>query len=360
MGREAGRTAHDIEELKQFVVVHSRTQRLPPDLCEEVLARIGHDGEGPGSWTGEWAAAARELAARDLLLEACQCWNTARFPYVDGPSRAQAQAACSETFTRWSGTQETSVERIEISVPDGDGDGGTRSFVALASGLSAALPRPLLVVTGGIVSVKEQWAPALLLADQLGLAMVATEMPGVGENRLVYGKDGWRMFSALLDTLADRADVGRAYASAMSFSGHMALRGALHDPRIRGVVTAGAPVSGFFTDRDWYDRSVPRITKDTLSHLTGIARTELFDALRDWELRPGELSALTIPVGYVVSLRDEIIPASDPQALKRYVPDLTLAEHDDVHGSPAHVEETRTWTVQTVLQMLRTAASPRA
>jgi hypothetical protein len=358
MGREAGRTAHDIDELKQFVEVHSRAQRLPPDLCEEVLARIGHDGEGPGSWTGEWAAAARDLAARDRLLEACQCWNTARFPYVDGPSRAQAQAACSETFTRWSGTQETAIERIEVTVPDGDGS--QRPFVALAAGLSAALPRPLLVVTGGIVSVKEQWAPALLLADQLGLAMVATEMPGVGENRLVYGKDSWRMFSALLDTLAGRADVGRTYASAMSFSGHMALRGALHDPRIRGVVTAGAPVSGFFTDRSWYDRSVPRITKDTLSHLTGTPRAELFDELRDWELRPGELSALNIPVGYVVSLRDEIIPASDARTLKRYVSDLTLHEHDDVHGSPAHVEETRTWTVQTVLQMMRAAASPQA
>ncbi|MGV9700165.1 alpha/beta hydrolase [Streptomyces sp. NPDC003470] len=358
MGREAGRTAHDIDELKQFVVVHSRAQRLPQDLCEEVLARIGHDGEGPGSWTGEWAAAARDLAARDRLLEACQCWNTARFPYVDGPSRARAQTACSETFMRWSGAQETPVERVEVTVPDGEG--GPRSFVALAAGLSATAPRPLLVVTGGIVSVKEQWAPALLLADQLGLAMVATEMPGVGENRLVYAKDSWRMFSALLDALADRADVDRTYASAMSFSGHMALRGALHDPRIRGVVTAGAPVSGFFTDRDWYERSVPRVTKDTLSHLTGVPRAGLFDALRDWELRPGELSALNVPVGYVVSLRDEIIPASDPDTLKRYVSDLTLDEHDDVHGSPEHVEETRAWTVQTVLRMLRAAASPQA
>lgn len=358
MGREAGRTAHDIDELKQFVVVHSRAQRLPPDLCEEVLARIGHDGEGAGSWTGEWAAAARDLTAQDRLLEACQCWNTARFPYVDDPSRAQAQAACSETFTRWSGTQETAIERIEVTVSDDDGS--QQPFVALAAGLSAAVPRPLLVVTGGIVSVKEQWAPALLLADQLGLAMVATEMPGVGENHLVYGKDSWRMFSALLDALADRADVGRTYASAMSFSGHMALRGALHDPRIRGVVTAGAPVSGFFTDRSWYDGSVPRITKDTLSHLTGTPRTELFDAMRDWELRPGELSALNIPVGYVVSLRDEIIPASDARTLKRYVSDLTLHEHDDVHGSPAHVEETRAWTVQTVLQMMQAAGSPQA
>ncbi|WP_210592340.1 alpha/beta hydrolase [Streptomyces sp. GESEQ-35] len=358
MGREPGRTAHDIDELKQFVVVHSRAQRLPPELCEEVLARIGHDGEGPGSWTEEWAAAARKLAAEDRLLDASQCWNTARFPYVDGTPRARAQQACSETFAQWSGAQETVIERVDVTLPDGD---GTRlPFVALAAGLSADVPRPLLVVTGGIVSVKEQWAPALLLAEQLGLAMVATEMPGVGENRLGYGKDSWRMLSALLDTLADRADVDRTYASAMSFSGHMALRGALHDPRIRGVVTAGAPVSGFFTDRSWYDSSVPRITKDTLSHLTGVPRAELFDGLRDWELRPGELSALSIPVGYTVSLRDEIIPPSDVRTLKRYVSDLTLNEHDDVHGSPAHVEETRAWTVQTVLKMMRAAASPQA
>ncbi|MGO4421487.1 alpha/beta hydrolase [Streptomyces sp. MCAF7] len=360
MAHEAhrSRTEHDIDELKQFIVVHSHAQRLPPALCEEVLSRIEHDGTGAGSWTAEWSDMARKLAVEDRLLEACQCWNTARFPYVDEPQRAEAQRACVETFRQWSSPQGL-IERVEVTVP-GSADGPGGRFACLAAGLSADTPRPLLVVMGGIVSVKEQWAPALLLADQLGLAMVAAEMPGVGENELVYRKDSWRMLSALLDTLADRADVGRTYASAMSFSGHMALRGALHDPRIRGVVTAGAPVSGFFTDRAWYDSTVPRITKDTLAHLTGLPRHGLFDALSDWELRSGELSALNIPVGYTVSLRDEIIPRSDVESLVRYAADVTLNENDDVHGSPAHVEETRTWAVQTVLHMLQSAAGRQA
>jgi pimeloyl-ACP methyl ester carboxylesterase len=185
--------------------------------------------------------------------------------------------------------------------------------------------------------------------------MVVAEMPGVGENPLTYRLESWRMLSAVLDALAGRADVRRTYTSTMSFSGHLALRCALHDARIRGVVTAGAPISDFFTDRGWYDATVPAITKDTLAHLTGLAHGAAFDGMRSWALTDEELARLRIPVGYTVSLRDEIIPPGDVEALVRAAPDVVLNEHDDVHGSPEHVDETRAWTVETVLRMMQTA-----
>ncbi|QEU95753.1 alpha/beta hydrolase [Streptomyces kanamyceticus] len=358
-GRGAAR--NDVDELKQFIGVHARAQGLPDELCSRVLRRITHDGEGPGSWSGEWSVAAAELAAQGQLLAACQCWNTARFPFVDGPARAEAHARCVETFGRWS-ADHPGIERIEITVDGGPGaetrpDGGKGTFTALTAGLSATEPRPLLLVMGGIVSLKEQWAPALLGAEQLGMAMAVTEMPGVGENTLTYGNDGGRMLSALLDALADRADVTKTYASAMSFSGHMALRCALTDPRIRGVVTAGAPISAFFTDRAWYDATVPRITKDTLAQLTGLGEDALFDDMRSWGFTAQELAGLAIPVGYTVSLRDEIIPQEDARFLHRHGRDVALKENDDVHGSPSHVEETRAWAVQSVLAMRQRAES---
>ncbi|KAB8169636.1 alpha/beta hydrolase [Streptomyces sp. 3MP-14] len=341
---------NSVEELKQFVVVHSRAQGLPGELYEGVLTRIEHDGEGPGSWTAEWSAAAERLAEEGNLLAACQCWNTARFPFVNGPARAEALTRCVDAYGRWSAEQ-ANIRRIEVQLDDGSA-GPKGRFFCWAGGLSPTEERPLLLLMGGIVSVKEQWAPALAQAEATGMAMVAAELPGVGENTLTYTPDSWRMLPALLDALAEHGRVGQVYAAAMSFSGHLALRAALHEPRIRGVVTVGAPVSGFFTDRDWYDRSVPRVTKDTLAHLTGLGPAELLDGLGAFALRDEELAGLRIPVGYTVSLRDEIIPASDVATLRRLVPDLRLNEHDDVHGSPEHVDETRAWTVETVFGMM--------
>jgi pimeloyl-ACP methyl ester carboxylesterase len=223
------------------------------------------------------------------------------------------------------------------------------------SGLPAAgapgRRKPLLLVTGGIVSIKEQWAPILVQATRLGVAGVVAEMPGVGENTLPYDEDSPAMLSAILDAVGDRADTSRTYLVALSFSGHMALRAAAKDPRIRGVVTAGVPVSAFFTDTAWQAR-VPRVTVDTLAHLLETTAAGVGERVAGWGLADTELAALDVPVACLWSRRDEIIPAADAQALARSVRRLDLVDNDDVHGSPSHLLETRVWVLLSLLRML--------
>jgi pimeloyl-ACP methyl ester carboxylesterase len=203
---------------------------------------------------------------------------------------------------------------------------------------------------GGIVSIKEQWAQALVPMRRLGMSGVALEMPGVGENTLRYSADSWRMLSAVLDAIGDRARVGETYALAASFSGHMALRCAQHDPRIRGVATVGAPIGAFFTDRAW-QLQLPRITVDTLAHVTGLTFDELSGQLAGWRLTEQDLAGLTVPLCYLASRLDEIIPTGDVDSLKRHVPNLHLVEYDDEHGSPQYLAETRLWSALSVLRM---------
>ncbi|MEK8173845.1 alpha/beta hydrolase [Streptomyces sp. M19] len=171
----------------------------------------------------------------------------ARFPYVDGPARRAAHTACLAVFDRWR-QEHPGSSRCGSRCPTGSSGVGRRAVRRRA--------RPLLLVMGGIVSVKEQWAPMLLQAERLGMAMAVAELPGIGENTLPYTEDSWRMLPALLDALADRADTGHTYAVANSFSGHLALRCAVEDERLRGIVTTGAPVSDFFTDAQW-QRGLP-------------------------------------------------------------------------------------------------------
>ncbi|MCD0451746.1 esterase FrsA [Actinocorallia sp. API 0066] len=333
---------NDIAELKQFVVVHAKAQGIPEAEYRRVLDAVEHDdGDGPGSWVRAWTDAGREHENAGRLLEAFRRHNMARFPYVDGPARGAALDRCVEVFDRWRGG--TAIERLDLDLPGGR----VRSWT---TGLSAADPKPLLLVIGGIVSVKEQWAPVLLQAARLGLAGVVTEMPGVGENTLRYGEDSPRLLPAILDAVADRADAARTYAVALSFSGNLALHAAAADPRIRGVILAGAPIIDFFTDEAW-QRALPSVTVDTLAHLTGADRAKIHDRLRPLALTPGLLASLDIPVYSMASRRDEIIPPGDTGHLRRHLKDLRLVENDDVHGSPRHFLETRLWIVRSLLEL---------
>ncbi|WP_033040485.1 alpha/beta hydrolase [Streptomyces monomycini] len=343
---------NDVTELKQYVGAHALSQSLPPEHFHKLLDRVRTDeGGAPGSWAGEWCRAGERLEQEGHLLEAVRHFNMARFPYVDGPARAEALERCVSVFDRW--RKETGgIERLDVDTPEG-------RVGCWTSGLSDTGRKPLLIFMGGIVSIKEQWAPLLGRLSKLGFAGLVTEIPGVGENGLPYHKDSWRLLPRLLDAVQGSADVANTYCITLSFSGHLAMRAALEDDRIRGVMTVGAPVNDFFTDRAW-QAQLPRITVDTLAHLTGVASADVGEHLRDWALSDQELRSLPVPLAYAASARDEIIPAGDPGRLRRTVPDLRIVEYDDVHGAPSHLPEMQMWGFHSILRMKGGHLLPRA
>ncbi|MEV8067204.1 alpha/beta hydrolase [Streptomyces sp. NPDC085995] len=347
---EGSDRGNDLDELKRFVVAHAVSQDLPAGHYAPLLDRITTDqGDAPGSWPYEWVRAGDELDAAGQPLAAAQYYLLGRFPFVDGPGRARALERSVDAFDRWRKAGDTGIEPETVDV------GGTPVRIWTA-GLSTGTPRPLLVVTGGIVSTKEQWGPLLPQLTSLGLAAAVAELPGVGENPLRYERDSSRLFTAILDALDGRADVSRTYLLALSFSGHLALRAALADPRIRGIVGNGTPVHDFFTDAAW-QRRVPRITRDTLAHLAGVPADAVYERIRDWALQDDELRALAVPFATVSARRDEIVPPGDTDRLRRHVADLRLLEHDDVHGAPGHLAETKVWSLLAV-QRMRPDADP--
>jgi pimeloyl-ACP methyl ester carboxylesterase len=345
---------NDVGELKEFAIVHARAQNIP-DYRRLLDGIRTDDGDAPGSWVSEWSRVAEDYAARGRHLEACRHYNMARFPFVDGPARQQALDRCVDAFDQWRRSRGKDIERLDLEF-GGVGGGRVRGW---ASGLSPRSRLPLLLIMGGIVTIKEQWAPALASIRRLGVAAVVTEMPGVGENTLRYSPQSAQMLSRLLDAVGDRADVSSTYALTLSFSGHMALRCAVDDPRIRGVVTAAAPIREFFADEAW-QRRLPRITVDTLSHLTGTKPAEVVGQFGDWALTAGQIADLDVPVYYMASGRDEIIPPGEVELLRRHVRELHLLEHDDVHGAPAHTTESRLWAVWSVLRMREALPVQRA
>ncbi|CAO5154836.1 esterase FrsA [Frankia sp. AiPs1] len=343
---------NDVAELAQYITVHAGAQGIPPARYRPLLAAITHDGVGPGSWVHEWSTAAAALERDGRLLEASRYHNMARFPFVDGPARREALDRCVDVFARWA-REHTPLRRVDLDLPGGP-------LGCWTVGLEPGAPQPLLLVCGGIVSVKEQWAPLLLRARALGMAGLVTELPGVGENTASYGPHSVRMWPQILDALAERGvEVSRAYACALSFSGHLALAAAPTDRRLRGLVLAGAPVHDFFTDAAWQER-LPRVTVDTLAHLTGRPADTALASMRGWALPAEPLRTLTIPAHVLVSRRDEIIPPGDVRYLRRNLRHLHIRSNDDVHGSPGHVAESGLWLVLSLLRMLRADRRQRA
>lgn len=330
-----------LSELKDLVGLHARAQGIADKRCAQILGSIECDGgASDNAWVNAWSRAASECEADGDDRGACRFYNLARFPYVDGPDRATALAKCVAVFERWASTRK--IERLEFSV----GALRVRSWVKTVVGKSKAL----LLVFGGIVSIKEQWGDLLNNADRLGMTVAITEMPGVGENTLLYDNNSWEMLPKLLDKLGELSGAECAYVTAMSFGGHLALRAALHDMRIKGIVTVGAPISDFFTRADLWP-SLPETTIRTLAHIAKVERKDLQRHVASFALTDDELLRLKIPVYYVASRRDEIIPRSDSQRLSRHVAQARIVEFDDVHGAPRHLTEYKIGIVRALLDM---------
>ncbi|MDS1270916.1 hypothetical protein RIF23_11460 [Lipingzhangella sp. LS1_29] len=327
-----------LDEIKQLFRLHAKAQGVPARRCDRILGRItAVEGPGPTAWPGAWSRTAEVYAASGSHLDACRYYNAARFPFVADAHRARALERCVEEFGHWArgrGVERLTVPIGEVEVP-----------------VWAAPPepgRPLLVVTGGIVSIKEQWGQLLPAARRLGMTAVVAELPSVGENPLPYGRESWRMFPALIDFMAHRARTSHTVVLAFSFGGHLALRAAAHDRRIRGIATVGPPVWDFFRDRAWWNE-VPWTTKATLAHLVDIPPEQLPSQMGDWGIGPDELAEVSADVYSVASRRDEIIPRGDVARLRSGLRRVEVLEHDDVHGSPHHLGATRLWLARSML-----------
>jgi len=320
-----------LNELKNLIMLHVQSQQLDKSKCLSVINRIQREeGNEQGSWTYEWMSLGNDYLHNNQKLAAVQCYNFARFPYVDANARKRAYVKCVTVFTKWINEQRTTIERRTIYFEE-------EKIPIYVSGFDIQ-KRPLLIVIGGIVSIKEQWHKFLLDGPRLGLSVIVAECPGVGENPLTYDHKSYRMIGALMDAFSDQADVDHTYFVGMSFGGALGIKYALEDSRICGITTVGAPLKYFYIDSDWF-RKVPDTTKKTLAHLCKVDQEDLFSTIQSFVIDDGEAQKLTMPLHYIFSRQDEIIPLTEKQYLKNNVSQLELIEFDDVHGSPHHMGE---------------------
>ncbi|UGQ57579.1 esterase FrsA [Rhodococcus pyridinivorans] len=332
-----------LDEVKTHVLLHGRAQGIDAAECRRVLGTIRTLEDDEHGWASRWTAEASKYRERGRARDAIARDNLARFPFAATEMQENASARAVFEFGKWARSSGV-AENLAVEY------NGSRTTAWFGS-VDTDGPAPLVVVLGGIVSPKEQWGRLLPHFRKLGIAAVVIDLPGVGAHRsALYGPDSEGYVSAVVDAAATRMRLSGVYGLAMSFGGTVMLRAAAADPRIRGVVAVGSPTQYTFVD-PWVQKAMPAITRRTLESVTGAQ--DLPSLLPELALDRQHLGRLMIPVHYIRSLRDEIVPTADANVLIAHLARAAVVDFDDVHGSPHHADAVRMRSLSALLEMIR-------
>lgn len=318
----------ELSEIKKYVELHIKSQQFqdldPQKILNSISTLQNNEGSNEGSWGLIWTRAAEQSLKKGYVLDAIQCYNFARFPYPETNLQKKAGQELNLTFENHFCNED--IRKHTVNTQDG-------RFSFYTANLN--FRKPCLIVLGGIVSIKEQWSIFLITAKKMGLSVVLTEFPGVGENHLIFNEYSHQMIGTILDYLTGYTDVENTFIVGMSFGGQLAIKQALEDKRIKGITTVGAPLNSFY--QEYSKTNVPLITRRTLSYVCNMGDEELEKYMKRLSLSAEQVQKLTLPITYIFSRRDEIIPSSEKQFIINNVSNLKFIEFNDIHGSPNHM-----------------------
>jgi pimeloyl-ACP methyl ester carboxylesterase len=182
-------------------------------------------------------------------LIAYDCYHVARYPAPNSPGKLAAYRKSQEKFLRAARYFDPPLERVEMPFKGKAGEGAA-SIGLLRKPKGAARP-PVVVLWGGIDAFKEERPSDPYL--QAGLATLAIDMPGVADAPLAGSENGERLWDAVFDYIASRADLDaeRVGIHGGSTGGYWATKVAhTHASRLRAAVNQGGPAHFAFSE-DW-------------------------------------------------------------------------------------------------------------
>jgi len=328
--------------LNQFVKLHGIAQGIKQSQLNDILQKINRiEGDGSGSWVGEFSQVGDNYYQQKKYDKAMCFYNLARFACFNQANNINITKKSIIAFNLWNIKNGYFFIRDEYVFEE--------KSIPFYFHKSKNQESPLLIVIGGIVSTKEQWSNILNIARKLDITTAVLEMPGVGENATIYNECSFKLFAQVIIKMNNYANINQIHIIGLSFGGNLAIRYALKDNRVKSIFTVGAPILYFY--HNYYFSKVPDLTKKILSHLCLVDDGSVFDAIKQNGISNNELKLLNIPVNYVFSLQDEIIPCEEKSLLIKFIKKLNLYEFDDVHGSPHHMLEIKMILIRYILSL---------
>jgi len=280
VAQPAGSRERSLEEVKAEFL--RRAGRLNPfedihrDDAERVMAslktldrdewaaawtKVGLGYEEKADISAKAGAPGAELS--ELYLHAFDACRVGRYPTPNSPGKLQAYQHSLRMFRKAAKHFDPLLEIIELPF-----DGGKKLIGYLQLPAGANKP-PVVLHWGGVDGWKEDRLRIAKAIMQQGLASLTIDMPGSGENPVLYRDPlAERTFTAWLDYLPRRAEVDGARVAVWggSFGAYWAARLAHTVPdRIKGAVFHGGNVHYGF-QREWL---IPAFTTGGATYLFG-------------------------------------------------------------------------------------------
>lgn len=219
-------------------------------------------------------AEAERHAARGEWRAAYGYARAARYPSLTSPEKGAAYARSREWYLRSVKDRVPATERVQIAFSGRAGEGSAAPALLRVPAREGRVPT--VVCWGGIDAFKEERRTDAYCAE--GWATLAIDMPGTGEAPLAGSTDAERLWDAVFDWIATRAELDPARVAVIGSStgGYWAAKLAhVRRERIVAAVDHGGPAHHAFT-REWILRAsrgeYPFEYADSLARAFGLAR----------------------------------------------------------------------------------------
>ena len=325
-----------MHEVKEELLGRAKENRNPflYTLFEEVAPVInGLDSVDRDGWARGFSALATpheeraanaeavgnsDIARREYLI-AYDCYHVARYPAPNSPGKMAAYRKSQENFLKAARYFDPPLERVEMPFNATAGEG--KVSVGLLRKPKGATRPPVVVLWGGIDAFKEERPSDRYL--QAGMATLAIDMPGVADAPLTGSENGERLWDAIFDYIAGRADLDddRIGLHGGSTGGYWATKVAhTHAHRLRAAVNQGGPAH-FAFQADWIVKAqrgeYPFELADTLACAFARSTSEQWIdyAPRLSLLDQGILDRPCAPLLCVNGVNDSVFPIADMHLL---------------------------------------------
>jgi len=247
--------------------VMNALKNLDKDHWAEEWSKIGLAYEAQGDARAKAGANGAELA--ELYMHAFDACRVGRYPTPDSPGKLAAYQHSLRMFRKAAKHFDPPLEIVELPFE------GKKLIGYLQRPPDVAMP-PVVLHWGGVDGWKEDRLRIANAAMSAGLASLTIDMPGSGENPVLYGDPAAeRTYFTWLDHLPTRADIdgSRIGVWGGSFGAYWAARLAfVAADRIKGAVFHGGNIHYGF-QREWL---LPAFTTGGATYLFGAA--SLLDA----------------------------------------------------------------------------------
>ena len=247
-------------------IVNSLTS-LDRDHWAEQWCKVGLGYEAKGDELVKQGASGKQVG--DLYFMAFNYCRIGRYPVASTPGKKEAYRHSLRTFRKAAKYFVAPLQIVEVPFEG-------KKLIGYLQIPQGAVKPPVVMHWGGVDGWKEDRQGASAFLHRAGLATLTVDMPGTGENPVLYVEpNAERTFSAFIDYLQQRGDVdgNRIGVWGGSYGGYWAAKLAFVEAkRLKGAVFHGGNAHYGFQEK-WL---VPALTQTASTYLFGPA--SLFEA----------------------------------------------------------------------------------